>query len=72
MAFRFPSFGSRRPKVHTGSGYGVSSVGRYCVNRTFGCITSIIIIAILAYLFYKNPPWFAQMRDNFLNFFRGR
>ena len=69
MAFRFPSF---RPRVHTGLGYGVSDVGRHCVNRTFGCITGIIILAILAYLFYKNPPWFTQIRDNVLIFFRGR
>jgi len=64
----WPSF---RPQVHTGLGYGVADTGRYCINRTFGCISGIIILIILAYLFYKNPPWFIQIRNNVMNFFQG-
>ncbi|MBA7490359.1 hypothetical protein ES702_00897 [subsurface metagenome] len=64
--FRFPFFS---PHVHTGIGYGISDVGRACVNRTFGCITTIIIIVVLIYLFSKNPAWFQNLVENIKNFF---
>lgn len=66
MRFRWPSF---RPQVHTGLGYGIADIGRVCINRVFGCITTIIIIAVLIYLFSKNPPWFQHLLENIKNFF---
>lgn len=69
MRFRFPFFFT--PRIHTGLGYGLEGIGRACVNRTFNCITFVIVGAVLIYLFYKNPPWFQQLRENIGNFFRG-
>ena len=69
MRWRLPNL---RPQVHTGLGYGVADVGRACVNKTFGCITTVIIIGVLLYLFYTNPPWFQEIREGVSNYFKGR
>ncbi len=34
---------------------------RGCLNRMTSCIGIIVIIIILALLFWKNPPWFSEI-----------
>jgi hypothetical protein len=74
---RFPFFrpgGFFRPDPyqnhdHPDPRHTASGVGGACVNRVSGCITTIIIVAVLIYLFSANPPWFQQIRDNIVNAF---
>ena len=46
-----------------------STFARSCSSRIFGCGTTIIIILAILLLFYLNPPWFQQIRQNIVDFF---
>ena len=43
---------------------------RACFSKIFSWLFIIILIVVFGYLFWKNPPWFAEIINSFKNYLK--